>query len=160
MPLRYVIDDEHRLVATTGHGIVTDQEIFEYKQSVWSLARVAGYDELLDMRDVHRLDIPSTERIRELVRLSAAMDVRTPSRVAIVANDLVTHGIARIYSVMRRQDPRSTREISVFKAVEEAVEWLKPPGGKRLERRKRAERGPAPGPRAERGPATDPTKHN
>jgi len=125
MPLRYTTDDEHRLVLTTGHGVLTDQEVFEYKQSVWSLPQVAGYDELLDLRDVERLEVPSTERLRELARLSAAMDVGTPSRVAIVADDLVTAGVARIYEVLRRMDERSTRQVSVFRAVEEAVAWLK-----------------------------------
>src|SRR5262245_6201174 len=108
MPLRYIIEDEHRLVLTTGHGVLTDQEIFEYKQSVWSLQQVAGYDELLDMRDVERLDIPSTERIRELARLAAAMDVAAPSRVAIVADDLVTFGIARIYEILRRSEEHTS----------------------------------------------------
>jgi len=130
MPLRYVIDDEHRLVVTTGHGTLTDQELFEYKQSVWSLPKVAGYDELLDMRDVEKVDIPTAERLRELARLSAAMDVSIPSRVAIVADDLVTSGIASIYRVMRQLDERSTRQVSVFRAVEEAVAWLKAPARK------------------------------
>src|SRR5688572_7494924 len=105
MPIRYQIDDEHRIVLTTGHGLLTDQEVFEYKQSVWSHATVAGYDELLDMTEVERIAIPSAERLREPARLSAAMDVPIPSRVAIVANDLVTTGIARMYEVFRRLDP-------------------------------------------------------
>lgn len=127
MPLRYTMDDEHHLVLTTGHGVLTDQEVFEYKQSVWSLPKVAGYDELLDLREVERLDVPSTERLRELARLSAAMDVKTPTKLAIVADDLVTAGVARIYEVMRRMDERSTKQVAVFRAVEEAIEWLKPP---------------------------------
>jgi hypothetical protein len=138
MPIRYQIDDEHRIVLTTGHGLLTDQEVFEYKQSVWSHANVSGYDELLDMTEVERIDIPSAERLRELARLSAAMDVPIPSRVAIVANDLVTTGIARMYEVFRRLDPRSTRDVSVFRSVEEAVFWLKPPVDKTT-RRSRAE---------------------
>ena len=127
MPIRYQIDDEHRLVLTSGHGVLTDQEVFEYKQSVWSHAHLAGYDELVDMTHVERIDVPSTERLRELARLSAAMDVPIPSRVAIVANDLVTTGIARMYEMLRGLDPRSTRDVSVFRSVEEAVLWLKPP---------------------------------
>jgi len=134
MPLRYVTDDEHHLVLTTGHGVLTDQEVFEYKQSVWSLPQVAGYDELLDLRDVERLEVPSTERLRELARLSAAMDVGTPSKIAIVADDLVTAGVARIYEVMRRMDERSTRQVSVFRAIEEAVAWLKDSAEKAPER--------------------------
>lgn len=133
MPLRYEIDDEHRVVIMTGHGVVTDTEVFEYKQSVWSLPRVTGYDELVDMTGVERVDVPSTERLRELARLSAAMDVQMPSRLAIVADDPVTFGIARMYELFRRLDRRSTKTLSVFRTVDEALEWLKP----RRSRRKR-----------------------
>jgi hypothetical protein len=131
MPLRYQIDDANRLVLTTGHGALTDQEVFEYKQSVWSLERVAGYDELIDMRDVQKLDVPTAERLRELARLSAAMDVRVPSKVAIVANDPVTVEVARTYEVLRKLDRRSTRKVNVFLTVELAALWLRPPAKKR-----------------------------
>jgi hypothetical protein len=138
MPLRYAVDDEHRIVITTGYAVLTDQELFEYKQSVWSKPEVAGYDELLDAREVEKVDIPSAERLRELARLSAAMDVSIPSKVAIVANDPVTFGIARIYEILRELDPRSTREVSVFRAVEEALVWLKHTEKKPPARRRRA----------------------
>jgi hypothetical protein len=131
MPLRYQIDDENRLVHMTGHGTVTDQEVFEYKQSVWSLERVAGYDELVDMRDVQKLAVPTADRLRELARLSAAMDVQTPSKLAIVANDPVTVEVARTYEVLRKMDRRSTKKVSIFLTVEEAVLWLRPPAWKR-----------------------------
>lgn len=134
MALRYQIDDVNRLVLTTGHGLLTDQEVFEYKQSVWSLPRVAGYDELIDLRDVQRLDVPTAERLRELARLSAAMDVRIPSKVAIVANDPITAEVARTYQVLRKLDRRSTRRVSVFLTVEQAAGWLRPPPRKRSPR--------------------------
>lgn len=127
MPLRYQIDDENRLVLARGYDVLTDQEVFEYKQSVWSLPRVAGYDELVDVGDVKRIDFPSTERLRELARLSAALDVLPPSRVAIVAADLVSFEIARMYEVFRKLDKRSTRDVSVFRKEEEAIVWLKQP---------------------------------
>jgi hypothetical protein len=138
MPLRYAVDDEHRIVITTGYAVLTDQELFEYKQSVWSRPEVAGYDELLDAREVEKVDIPSAERLRELARLSAAMDVNVPSKVAIVASDPVTFGIARIYEILRELDPRSTREVSVFRAVEEALVWLKHSEKKPPARRRKA----------------------
>jgi hypothetical protein len=131
MPIRYQIDDVNRVVVTTGHGELTDQEVFEYKTSVWALPRVAGYDELFDVRDVKRLDVPAAERLKELARLSAAMDVKTPSKLAIVANDHVTTEIARIYKEMRKLDRRSTKKVSVFMTVEQAAQWLQPPDKKR-----------------------------
>ena len=144
MPVRYQIDDVNRLVIATGHGMLTDQEVFEYKQSVWSLPAVAGYDELIDLRDVKRLDVPTAERLRELARLSAAMDVRNPSKVAIVSDNPVTVEVARTYQVLRKLDPRSTRKVSVFLTVEQAAHWLRPPGQKRRAQ-KSMQRRPLPG---------------
>jgi hypothetical protein len=142
MPLRYVIDDARKMVITTGHGALTDQEIFEYKQSVWSQPRVAGFDELLDLRDVKRVEVPTAERLRELARLSAAMDVCEASKVAIVADDPVTTEIARTYVVLRGLDPRSTRQVSVFGTVEQAAAWLEPAPTARPARSKREARRP------------------
>jgi hypothetical protein len=145
MPVRYQIDDVNRLVIATGHGMLTDQEVFEYKQSVWSLPAVAGYDELIDLRDVKRLDVPTAERLRELARLSAAMDVRNPSKVAIVSDNPVTVEVARTYQVLRKLDPRSTRKVSVFLTVEQAAHWLRPPGQKRPRAQRPMQRRPLPG---------------
>jgi len=131
MPIRYQIDDVNRMVLTTGHGELTDQEVFEYKMSVWALPRVAGYDELFDVRDVKRLDVPTPDRLKELARLAASMDVKVPSKLAIVANDHVTTEIARVYKEMRKLDRRSTKKVSVFMTVEQAAQWLQPPGKKR-----------------------------
>lgn len=131
MPIRYQIDDANRVVLTTGHGTLTDQEVFEYKMSVWALPRVAGYDELFDVREVQRLDVPTPERLKELAMLAASMDVKVPSKLAIVANDHVTSEIARVYKEMRKLDRRSTKKVSVFMTVEQAAQWLKPPSKKR-----------------------------
>ena len=131
MPIRYQIDDTNRVVLTTGVGTLTDQEVFEYKMSVWSMPRVAGYDELFDVRAVQRLDVPTPERLKELARLAASMDVKVPSKLAIVANDPVTSEIARIYKEMRKLDRRSTKKVSVFMTVEQAAQWLKPASPKR-----------------------------
>jgi hypothetical protein len=88
----------------------------------------------------------TTERLRELARLSAAMDVCEPSRLAIVASDLVTFGIARIYEVFRKLDTRSTKKVAVFRTVEEAIVWLKTPQVERPRRQRRTGRSRAPQP--------------
>jgi hypothetical protein len=145
MPVRYQIDNVNRLVVATGHGMLTDQEVFEYKQSVWSLPAVAGYDELIDLRDVKHIEVPTAERLRELARLSAAMDVRIPSKVAIVSSDPVTAEVARTYQALRKLDPRSTRRVSVFPTVEQAAHWLRPAPRRRPRGQKPTERGRRPG---------------
>jgi hypothetical protein len=74
------------------------------------------------------------------------MDVCEPSRLAIVANDLVSFGLARMYEVFRKLDTRSTKKVSVFRTVEEAIVWLKTPQVERAHRQRRAGRSRAPQP--------------
>lgn len=45
---------------------------------MWSSPEVRGYNELMDMREVERIALPSTKRFKELASLSASMDA--PSR--------------------------------------------------------------------------------
>jgi hypothetical protein len=98
MPIEHEIDHQRRLVLAKGHGTLTDAEVFHYQSSVWSHPEVAGYDELIDMSDVADITLPSSERIRELVQLSAAMDdALSPSRLAIVAPDDFPFALGRMY---------------------------------------------------------------
>jgi hypothetical protein len=129
MPLRYQIDDTNRLVLRPPRCL-TDQEVFEYKQSVWSRAR-GGLRRADRHEGRQKLDVPTADRLRELARLSAAMDVGMPSKVAIVANDPITVEVARTYEVLRKLDRRSTRKVNVFLTVELAALWLRPPAKKR-----------------------------
>jgi hypothetical protein len=73
---------------------LSDDDIFGYQREVWSRPDVAGYDELMDMSAVEYIVRPPAERIRELARLSAAMDARAPaSRFAIVAPTTWSSGL-------------------------------------------------------------------
>jgi hypothetical protein len=125
MPIEYYIDHEQRLVMAKGHGILTHEDIFEYQRGVWSIPELAGYDELMDMSHVEHITLPSTERIRELARLSAEMDARTStSRFAIVAPTDLAFGLGRMYATYRSLDDRSTKQVSVFRSREAALAFL------------------------------------
>jgi len=123
MPIEHEIDHRRRLVLAKGHGTLTDAEVFHY-QRVWSRPEVAGYDELFDMSDVADITPPSTERIRELAQLSAAMDALSPSRLAIVAPNDLPFALGRMYETHRGLDKRSTKTVNVFRSVEDALAWL------------------------------------
>ncbi len=124
MPIEHEIDHQRRLVLARGHGTLTDAEVFHYQSSVWSHPEVAGYDELFEMSDVADITPPSTERIRELAQLSAAMDALSPSRLAIVAPDDLPFALGRMYETHRGLDKRSTKTVSVFRSVGDALAWL------------------------------------
>ena len=125
MPIAYRIVHERRLVVARGHGTLTDQDVFAYQTDVWSRADVAGYDELVDMTQVEDIAVPSTERVRELARLSAEMDIRsTTSKLAIVAPAEFAFGLGRLYEILGSHDDRRTKEVRVFRSLDEAKAFL------------------------------------
>src|SRR6266853_4481116 len=125
MPIEYRIDHERRLVIARGYGTFTSEDVFGYQRDVWSRPDVAGYDELVDMTQVEHIALPSAERVRELAKLSAAMDPRSShSRFAIVAPTEFAFGLGRMYEAYRNLDDRSTKTVSVFRTLDEALTFL------------------------------------
>jgi hypothetical protein len=123
MPIEYRIDHDRRLVIAKGHGQFTDRDVFDYQRTVWSRPDVAGFDELIDMLDVEHVDIPSTDRMRDLVELSAGMDLPcTHSKFAVVASNEIAYQLGRMYEALRGLDQRSTKEVAVD--LDEAMKWL------------------------------------
>ena len=64
MSISYHIDPHRRVVFAAGHGTFNDRDVFAYQHDVWSRPELAGYDELIDMRDVERIDPPSSRASR------------------------------------------------------------------------------------------------
>jgi hypothetical protein len=125
MPIEHRIDHRRRLVVARVTGTLTDAEIFGYQRDVWSRADVKGYDELVDMSAAERVALPSTDRVQALAALSAGMDPKAPpSRFAIVAPRDFEFGLGRMYGAHRELDPRSTKQVGVFRSRAEALAWL------------------------------------
>ena len=125
MPIDHEIDHKRRLVIAKGRGVLTSRDVLEYQRGVWSSPEVAGYDELIDMTGVERIDLPSLESVRELARTSAAMDDgNPPSRLAIVAPKDFAFALGRLYETHRSLDERSRKTVNVFRSAGEALAWL------------------------------------
>jgi hypothetical protein len=131
MPLEYEIDADARMVVTRGFGAVTAEDLFRYQREVWSRPEIAGFDELVDMTSVEQIVDPTPEGVRELADLSASMDVQSsPSRFAIVAPDILSYGLGRMYEVYRGMNEHSTKSVAVFRQRDEALRWLARSGDK------------------------------
>lgn len=127
MPITYYIDHTQRLVVARGSGTFTDADVFGYQREVWSRSDVAGYNELVDMSAVKVLAIPmpAKARVLKLAAESAASDPpELPSKFAIVAPDELAFGMGRMYQSYRELDPRSTKQVGVFRTLTEALEFL------------------------------------
>lgn len=125
MPIAYSIDHAHRLVTAIGHGELTGDDIFSYQKEVWSRSDLGGYNELMDMTNVERIDLRSVDHIKQLAELSASMDpAAAQSRFAIVAPGDYAFGLGRMYESYRRLEGRSTKRVGVFRSMAEARAFL------------------------------------
>jgi hypothetical protein len=125
MPIEFTVDHTRRLVIAKGRGTLTGEDIFGYQREVWSRPDVVGYNELMDMDDVERVDLRSIDRIRQLAELAASMDAAAQSsKFAIVASSDETFGLGRMYETYRRLEDKSTKQVGVFRSLSEAYAFL------------------------------------
>jgi len=125
MPIDVRIDAERRLVVASAHGEMTDEDVFGYQRSVWSRPEVQGFNEIVDMTAVRHIALPHPDRVRDLAELSASMDPsHTSSRMAIVAPDDFAYGLGRMFGLHRKNEELSTKQVGVFRTLEEAMAWL------------------------------------
>lgn len=125
MPITFRIDHERRRVIAHPHGLLRDVETFNYQQDAWSRPDTCGYDELIDMSGVTRVEQASGASMSELARLSSQMDApHSPSRLAIVATTDLHFGLARMYQMHSETVAGRTKLISVFRRADEALAWL------------------------------------
>ena len=125
MPIIYRVDHEARVVVAAGYGIFSDSDVFGYQREVWSRKDVEGYNELVDMARVEKIALPSADRVRDLAALAAAMDPpHVKSRMAVVAPANLAFGLGRMFQAHRELDRRSTKEVGIFRTMEEALGFL------------------------------------
>ena len=125
MPIEYQIDHNRRFVLARAIGDLTAEEIFKYQMEVWSLPETRGYNELIDMSNVEEIVSPTEEKIVELGKISAYMDDRNiATKFAIVASDPFAYGMGQLYEAYRNINPRSTKEVRVFRSMKDAMEWI------------------------------------
>jgi hypothetical protein len=125
MPIVYRVDHEAHVVIAAGHGVLTDADVFGYQQEVWGRSDVAGYDELVDMTQVTQIALPSVDRVQDLAQLSIRMDDKySRSRFAIIAPTDIAFGLGRMFQAFREMDRSSTKQVGVFRTMEEALSFL------------------------------------
>ena len=125
MPLVYRIDRDAKLVVAAGYGMLTDADVFRYERETGARSDMIGYDELIDMSSVTDIDVPSVERVEDLVSEAAARDaVHGPAKLAIVAPGDLAFGLGRMFQMHRRVEPLNTKDVGVFRTMDEALKFL------------------------------------
>jgi len=126
MPLAFRLDRESHVIVAAGYGTLSDKHVFDYQHQISSREDTIGYDELVDMTHVKEIALPSTERVRDLAHVAAGTDAsRGSSRLAIVAPGDLAFALGRMFQTNRELDPRSRREVGVFRTTKEALAFLR-----------------------------------
>jgi hypothetical protein len=125
MPIEYEIDTRQKVVWARARGVLVNTDMFDYQREVWTRPEVAGYDEIVDMSGATKVEMGDADRMIQLATLAASSDSpEKPSRMAIVAPETLHYGLGRMYQAYRELDPRSTKEVRVFRSIDEALDWL------------------------------------
>jgi hypothetical protein len=124
LPVRYVIDKDHRLVLTIGEGCMTFDETKKHQDRLLSdPAFDAKFDQLIDVTTATGFDV-SPDEARELARRPI---VSSTSRRAFVATQSAIFGWGRFMETYHGKRAL----VSVFYNRDEALKWLgvKPDSG-------------------------------
>lgn len=125
MPIGVRIDSVLRIVFATPQGTFTPEDLLGYQREVWSRPEVKGFNELVDMRAVERVEYGSPWKVREMAAAAVEMDEPAlPTNLAIVAESDHLFGLARMYQTFREVNPKSVKVVQSFRSLDEALTWL------------------------------------
>jgi hypothetical protein len=122
MPIQAVRDDTRRRITVTFEAAVTASDVNSF---ITSEPPVPGgdqpYDILVDLRYAH-VDLETSAQAQSLAVVAERQDPnRRRGRVAVVADDDATFGIARMYAAYRE---RAGIAVEVFRRLDQAEIWL------------------------------------
>ena len=125
MPVEYHIDHDQRMVQVRAYGIVTVQDFITYQREVWSRKDVVGYNELIDASQLQKALDFNGVHLQEVAVLASSMDLtKEITRLAIVATDNFAYGLGRMYETYRGLQKGNTKQVAVFRSVEDALKWI------------------------------------
>lgn len=118
------IDRERRRVVTAWGTLVTDASLLDYQKTVWDDADIHGFDELIDFRALETIQV-TTDGLEAVAHLAAGMDGAVgQGRFAIVVGDTLSYGLSRMYEAFRELDANATRQVMIFRQMDDALAWL------------------------------------
>ena len=127
MPIDHSIHPAQRLVIARGRGVFTRGDMEAYQREVWSRPDVTGFDELIDMTDVERIDIevPVGQRMQRFAAEAAALDpLDNPGKLVIVAPSTFAFGLGRQYLTYRELAAHVVKPMRVVHALADALKFL------------------------------------
>ncbi len=123
MPISYRIDAERNLILAEGHGILSDDDIINFrKQSLEDPAFKPGMRELSDYRRAERHE-HTTEGLQSFIEYekTSLAKMGEDYRIAIVTSSDLHFGFSRMYIAGVSE---MLPEVQVFRDIDEAEAWL------------------------------------
>jgi hypothetical protein len=119
MPIRGALDPRSQVFRTTISGTVTLTDLSSHLSSASKL-QAHQYPGLVDARGVHTLQFNRKELARFAQQLKSALGESSPAPRAVVVDDLVHFGMARLFAALVAGWIR----VGVFDDVAAAEDWL------------------------------------
>lgn len=123
MPITYQLKPDERLVILTHVGAVSDDEFLSFYKALYKDTRFdKSFNLLVDLRQAES-SVRSTAVLREFSQFVQQQFVNTTTRtkVAVVASEDISFGLARMYEVLSDAVPW---EFVVFRTAKAALAWL------------------------------------
>src|SRR5215472_7425958 len=119
MPVSYVIDKKNGLVLATATGVLTLDDVLQFRQQIRSEPDFdPNLAQLGDLSAATSIDLSADE-----IRILAGTSVFSlTARRALVGETQEVYGLARMFSIVRGL--RGDRAIRVFRRRDEALAWL------------------------------------
>jgi ABC-type transporter Mla MlaB component len=124
MPVAITVNAAERIRYTTMSGDVSEEDVISaFTRAMAQLGVEESLDQIIDMRDVQRLDVSGAGiwQLAELVR--STDDPAVVRRVAVVASSDQLFGMARMYQALRSTGSGPAK-YRVFREMRAAREWL------------------------------------
>jgi hypothetical protein len=118
VPAFYFIDKEHRVVMSSGSGVLTREDMVGHQNRLLKDPDFdPSFSQILDFTNFTRVDVKPED-----VLFLAERKIFSPDshRAVIAGNDLV-YGLARMFEIIR--EGRGDTGVRVFRDREEALAW-------------------------------------
>jgi len=118
VPAFYFIDKEHRVVMSSGSGVLTREDMVGHQNRLLKDPDFdPGFSQIIDFTNLTRVDVKPED-----ILFLAERNVFSPrSHRAVLADNDLAFGLARMFEMIR--EAKGETGVRVFRDREEALAW-------------------------------------
>lgn len=124
MPITSQVDEKRKLIRTQCTGVLTLDDFFLYKQSLWADREYYGFNELFDISQADFSRIEFADLLTLAKHSNSLITLDPDSKLAILVSSQKQTELTEFYRNARGMLPNKSRIMKVFHSGAEALEWL------------------------------------